>query len=275
MEMGGRYTSSGYWMRPHLTVGERRELEHLSAERGLSMSQVCREAVARYLAYETPAILGDIVLATNDAGRELNEAARELNRTVRRFGRAIRMKAREQEQLEVALGGAASLAGLAEARAAEVPLPDERTCLLVVSTRFAGGEMARPERVGFRVEVEATRRVQDLCRGERGAASTLARNAIVAEIARSRWGDEKSYVVVTDRDMASLTLSRRRWSTNIQQIENAADHLQQTFTSSRFIDDALRLRLIGKVRLARSSSRSTREALEHVFQVTISRIREV
>ena len=273
--MGGRYTSSGYWMRPNLTVGERRELERISAEREQPMSQICREAVARYLAEEMSATLNDIVLETNDAGRELNEAARELNRAVRRFGRAIRMKANEREQLEAALGGAASLAGLAEAKAAAVPLPDERTCLLRVSTKFMGGEMARPERVGFRVEVETMRRVRSLCEGERGAASALARSAIVTEIARSRWGVGQSYVVVTDREVGSLMLSRRRWSTNAQQIEYASDHLQQTFTSSRFIDDALRLRLIGKVRLARSSSRATRESLEHAFQVTISKIREV
>lgn len=268
-------SSSGIWLRPHLTETERSALEAICARDQVRMSVFARDAVAYLLLHVDCDVIVRATEKSNEVGRELNETARQLNRTVRRFGRALRMKDEERSQLIEALEVAASLSNNAARLSRDLSHPDREMVYVHVQTKFGAANGARPKRVGFRVMGDMAQAIKENVSGSRGSVSLYARSAIILAIARARLGDNREYTVATDRAIQSLIISRRRWQTNRTQIEDAAEILSRILTSSRYIDDQTRLAGLKCLRSVKSYVRETCESLESLFQDVASKLVEV
>lgn len=273
--MGGRFSSSGAWLRPHLTEEEYVALVGACDQEGVGMSDYARRAVEFAFAHVSPDELGKVVAKINEVGRELNAAARELNRAVRRYGRALRMKEEERLQLISLLANADALAARACAMSRELGEAQDDVTYVHVRTKFGGASDARPRRVGFRITTEMNSELRRRASGKRGSASLIARSAIIVALARGRGDDVGPCSVATDDAIQSLILSRRRWETNGTQIDDAIDSMNQTLTSSRFIDAETRVRCLGHVRETRARTRETCENLERFFQGAMAKMVEV
>lgn len=232
-----------------LTSDERMLVDAFLEERSVTATELMRDAVALALGDTLVPVVTDgytdVIASLNSAGKSLNDCAHDANLCATRFSGTQRLKAPDVTMLTALLMGASKLSMetkmLADHFKAVARLPLEYTTY--VSYKPASSTTCS---LVARISEADTRRLNVVCERCKRTRSAVLRDVVLAVVTSGgvEYLSGAGLDIVTEKDVAKLSVARRRWDTNATQIANALDRVRSRHEYSAYLDSQSITRII-------------------------------